>query len=62
MPRSTNLNGESVGDIAARNSGEWAEDEARPDSLTSQLRRLYGAIAEEPIPESITALLRKLKN
>jgi len=31
------------------------------DPLTAQLRRLYGAIVEEPVPESILALLKRLK-
>ncbi len=31
------------------------------DPLTRQLRQMYGAIADEPIPEPIAALLERLK-
>jgi hypothetical protein len=31
------------------------------DPLTRQLRHMYGAIADEPIPEAIAALLERLK-
>ena len=31
------------------------------DPLTRQLRQMYGAIAEEPIPTEIEALLNRLK-
>lgn len=31
------------------------------DPLTRQLRQMYGAIAEEPIPDAIAALLERLK-
>ena len=30
------------------------------DPLTRRLRRMYGAIAEEPIPDAIAALLQRL--
>jgi len=32
------------------------------DPLTRQLRQIYGAIAEEPIPSEIAALLRRLRD
>jgi hypothetical protein len=31
------------------------------DPLTRQLRHMYGAIADEPIPDAIAALLERLK-
>jgi hypothetical protein len=31
------------------------------DPLTRQLRQMYGAIADEPIPEAIAALMERLK-
>ena len=31
------------------------------DPLTRQLRQMYGAIAEEPIPAEIETLLRRLR-
>jgi len=37
------------------------EADAQPDSLFGQLRRLYSAIAQEPIPESISSLLRRMR-
>jgi len=46
--------------------GHGARSEApRPtesvDPLTRQLRDIYGAVAEEPIPEAIATLLEHLK-
>jgi len=32
------------------------------DPLTRQLRQMYGAIADEPIPTEIEALLRRLRD
>lgn len=45
-----------------------AKDVAAPaaldslDPLTRQLRQMYGAIADEPIPEAIATLLERLKS
>ena len=36
--------------------------DGQSEPLIYQLRRLYAAIAEEPIPDSISALLRRLKS
>lgn len=49
----------SAGPLAANGAPPTLPDTVDP--LTRQLRQMYGAIAEEPIPDAIAALLERLK-
>jgi hypothetical protein len=50
-----------VSSMPTEKKGE-AEDARAADALTDQLHQLYDSIAQEPIPENLLDLLRKMES